>query len=157
MYHSHHNSLEQIVGGLLGAFIIDPLDKSREPEYDHDVIMILNDSTLGFTINGRSFPYVQPLTAKVGEKIRIRYMNEGLMIHPMHLHGQPQLVFMKDGYHLDSPYWVDTLNIAPGERYDAIITARAPGIWAFHCHIISHVENRNGLFGMTVPFVVSEA
>lgn len=156
MYHSHHNTLEQVVGGLLGAFIVDPLDTSREPEYDQDVIMVLNDSTLGFTINGRSFPYVQPLTAKVGERIRMRYMNEGLMIHPMHLHGQPQWVFMKDGYHLDSPYWVDTVNIAPGERYDVIITARAPGIWAYHCHIISHVENRNGLFGMTVPFVVSE-
>lgn len=157
MYHAHHNSLEQVVGGLLGAFIIEPLDKQNEPIVDHEYTMILNDTFLGFTINGRSYPYTQPLTAKVGERIRIRYMNEGLMIHPMHLHGQPQKVIAKDGYDLPAPYFCDTINIAPGERYDVIVEARAAGIWAFHCHILSHVENRSGLFGMVTPFVVSEA
>lgn len=155
MYHAHHNSLEQVVGGLLGAFIIDPLDTSREPEYDSEYIMILNDSALGFTINGRSYPYTQPILAQPGERIRLRYYNEGLMIHPMHLHGQPQWVFMKDGYYYDSPFYVDTLNIAPGERYDVIIEAR-PGKWAFHCHILSHVETRQGLFGMVTALVVAE-
>jgi FtsP/CotA-like multicopper oxidase with cupredoxin domain len=118
--------------------------------------MILNDSALGFTINGKSFPYTQPLTAKVGEVIRLRYMNEGLMIHPMHLHGMPQTVISKDGYYLPQPYKVDTLNIAPGERYDVLITAREAGIWAFHCHILSHVETRQGLFGMVTPLIISE-
>jgi FtsP/CotA-like multicopper oxidase with cupredoxin domain len=156
MYHSHHNSLEQVVGGLLGAFIIEPLNKRLEPRVDHDYTMILSDSILGFIINGKSFPYTQPLTAKVGERIRIRYMNEGLMIHPMHLHGQPQLVIAKDGYDLPAPYFADTLNIAPGERYDVIVEARAVGVWAFHCHILSHVENRDGLFGMVTPLIISE-
>ncbi len=157
MYHSHHNSLEQVVGGLLGAFIIEPLDKASEPIVDHEYTMILNDTLLGFTVNGKSFPYTQPLTAKVGERIRIRYYNEGLMIHPMHLHGQPQKVIAKDGYNLPAPYFCDTLLVAPGERYDVIVEARAAGIWAFHCHILSHVENRTGLFGMVTPFIVSEA
>jgi len=156
MYHAHHNSLEQVISGLLGAFIIEPLDKSEEPEYDSDYTMILNDSILGFTINGRSFPYTQPIIAKVGEKIRIRYMNEGLMIHPMHLHGQPMTVFAKDGYNLPAPYKCDTINIAPGERYDVIVEARAVGKWAFHCHILSHVETRQGLFGMVTSLVVVE-
>ena len=98
MYHSHHNSLEQVLRGLLGSFIVEPLDKRNEPIVEHDYTMVLNDSFLGFTINGRSFPYTQPLTAKVGDRIRLRYMNEGLMIHPMHLHGQPQKVIAKDGY-----------------------------------------------------------
>ena len=156
MYHSHHNSLEQVVGGLLGAFIIEPKDKRNEPVVDHEYTMIFNDTLLGFTINGKSYPYTQPLTAKVGERVRIRYMNEGLMSHPMHLHGQPQKVIAKDGYDLATPYFADTLHVAPGERYDVIVEARAAGIWAFHCHILSHVENRTGLFGMVTPFVVTE-
>jgi FtsP/CotA-like multicopper oxidase with cupredoxin domain len=156
MYHSHHNSLEQVVGGLLGAFIIEPKDKRNEPIVDHEYTLILNDSLLGFTINGKAFPYTQPLTAKVGERIRIRYMNEGLMIHPMHLHGMPQKVIAKDGYYLPAPYFCDTVNIAPGERYDVIVQARAAGVWAFHCHILSHVENRTGMFGMITPLVVTE-
>lgn len=157
MYHSHHNSLEQVVGGLLGAFVIEPKDKSNEPKVDKEYTMILNDSTLGFTINGKSFPYTQPVTAKVGEVVRIRYMNEGLMPHPMHLHGMPQQVIAKDGYYLPQPYMADTINVAPGERYDVLVTARAAGAWAFHCHVLSHVETRNGMFGMVTPFIITEA
>jgi FtsP/CotA-like multicopper oxidase with cupredoxin domain len=156
MYHSHHNSLEQVVGGLLGAFIVDPADASNEPEVSQDLVFILNDSFLGFTINGRSFPYTQPLVAKVGDVIRLRFMNEGMMIHPMHLHGMPMKIIAQDGYPLPAPYMCDTLNIAPGQRFDALITARAAGLWAFHCHILSHVEGRQGLFGMTTVFAISE-
>jgi FtsP/CotA-like multicopper oxidase with cupredoxin domain len=156
MYHSHHNAAEQVTRGLLGAFIIDPADKSREPEVTADYVFVLNDSSLGFTINGRGFPYTQPIAAKLGDKIRIRYMNEGLMIHPMHLHGIPQLVFAKDGFYLPAPYMVDTLNIAPGERYDVLVDCTEPGLWAFHCHILNHAESRNGMFGMVTVLVVEE-
>jgi FtsP/CotA-like multicopper oxidase with cupredoxin domain len=156
MYHSHHNAAEQTTRGLLGAFIVEPKDKSREPEYVADYVMVLNDSALGYTINGKSFPYTQPIVAKLGDKIRVRYMNEGLMIHPMHLHGLPQLVFAKDGYHLPVPYLCDTLNIAPGERYDVIVDCFEPGAWAFHCHILTHAESRNGMFGMVTALVVQE-
>jgi manganese oxidase len=154
MYHSHHNAAEQVVRGLLGALIVEPLDKSREPEVDAEYTLILNDSGLGFTLNGKSFPYTQPIAAKLGDTIRIRYMNEGLMIHPMHLHGIPQLVFAKDGFYLPSPYMCDTLNIAPGERYDVLVECDEPGFWAFHCHILSHAESRDGMFGMVTVLVV---
>jgi FtsP/CotA-like multicopper oxidase with cupredoxin domain len=83
-------------------------------------------------------------------------MNEGLMIHPMHLHGIPQLVFSKDGNPLPQPYLVDTLNIAPGERYDVLVDCQYPGLWAFHCHILTHAESRQGLFGMTTVLIVEE-
>ena len=156
MYHSHHNAAEQVTLGMLGAFIIEPKDKSREPQVDAEYVMVLNDSGLGFTINGRSFPYTQPIVAQLGQKIRIRYMNEGLMIHPMHLHGIPQLVFAKDGFYLPAPYMCDTLNIAPGERYDVVVECNEPGAWAFHCHILTHVESRNGMFGMVTALVVQE-
>jgi FtsP/CotA-like multicopper oxidase with cupredoxin domain len=118
--------------------------------------MVLNDSGIGFTINGKSFPYTQPVVAKMGQKIRIRYLNEGLMIHPFHLHGIPQLVFAKDGFYLPNPYMADTLNVAPGERYDVIVECDEPGAWAFHCHILSHAESRNGMFGMVTALVVQE-
>lgn len=156
MYHSHHNAAEQVTSGLLGAFIIEPRDKSREPEVSAEYTLILNDSTLGFTINGRSFPYTQPIIAKLGDRIRVRYMNEGLMIHPMHLHGLPQLVVTKDGWPLPVPYLCDTLNIAPGERYDVVVDCTEPGAWAFHCHILTHAESRNGMFGMVTALVIQE-
>ena len=63
------------------------------PAYDSEYTMLLNDQLGGFTINGTGFPASAPLSAKLGQKLRIRYMNEGMLIHPMHLHGLPQLVF----------------------------------------------------------------
>ncbi len=156
MYHSHHNATEQVTKGMLGPFIIEPADRSQDPEYDSDYTIILNDAGIGFSINGKSFPYTQPIVAKMGEKIRIRYMNEGLMIHPMHLHGLEQLVFSKDGWNLPMPYKNDTVNIAPGERYDVIVDCHTPGAWAFHCHILSHAESARGMFGMVTAVVVQE-
>jgi len=154
MYHSHHNAAEQVTSGLLGALIIEPKDKSREPKVDAEYTFVLNDTTLGFTINGRQFPVTQPIVAQKGQKLRIRYMNEGLMIHPMHLHGIPQTVISKDGNNLPVPYLVDTLSIAPGERYDTIIDADEPGVWAFHCHVLTHAESRHGMFGMVTVLIV---
>ena len=154
MYHSHHNAAEQVTKGLLGAFIIEPKDRSQDPEYDAEYTLILNDSGIGITINGRSFPYTQPIVAKLGDKIRIRYMNEGLLIHPFHLHGLPQRVFAKDGWNLPQPYTCDTLNIVPGERYDVLVECNEPGAWAFHCHVLTHVESAQGMFGMVTAIVV---
>ena len=61
-------------------------------------MLILNDGCHGFTINGKGFPATQPFVAKLGQKLRIRYMNEGMMIHPMHLHGMHMTVIAKDGW-----------------------------------------------------------
>jgi FtsP/CotA-like multicopper oxidase with cupredoxin domain len=154
MYHAHHNSTTQVGKGLLGAFIIEPKDRSKDPAYDLDYTMILNDALGGFTLNGKSFPATEPLKAKLGQKLRIRYMNEGLMIHPMHLHGLPQLTFAKDGWNLPQPYMNDTVNIAPGERWDVIVDCTDPGTWAFHCHILSHAESEHGMFGMVTVLIV---
>jgi FtsP/CotA-like multicopper oxidase with cupredoxin domain len=157
MYHSHHNSAEQVSRGLLGPFIVEPRDKSREPQVAAEYNMVLNDSGLGtFTFNGKGFPYTQPIIAKLGDKIRVRYFNEGFMIHPMHLHGLPQLVIAKDGYYLPMPFMCDTLNIAPGERYDVIVDCDEPGVWAFHCHILTHAEGPMGMFGMVTVLIIQE-
>jgi manganese oxidase len=151
MYHPHFNATEQITEGLLGAFVVhDPSD----PEVAVDQTIVLNDGPLGFTINGKGFPATAPIALSQGETLRLRYMNEGLQIHPMHLHGLVQRVVAKDGYRLPQPYNVDTLMVAPGERYDVLVKADEPGVWAFHCHILNHVEGPEGMFGMVTAVIV---
>jgi manganese oxidase len=156
MYHSHHNSTTQVSLGMLGAFIVEPRTPRPIEKVAHDYLMVLNDGAHGFTLNGKGFPATEPLTAKLGEKIRIRFMNEGMMIHPMHLHGMHMTVIDKDGWPLPAPWRCDTLNIAPGERYDVIVNCNNPGTWAFHCHILPHAESENGMFGMVTALVVSK-
>lgn len=156
IYHSHYNAVEQVTKGMFGPFIVTPADTSNEPVVQGDYVLTLNDAGFGFTLNGKGFPYTQPIIAKLGDKIRIRYMNEGLMIHPMHLHGLPQQVIAKDGFNLPAPYWNDTVNVAPGERYDVIVDCTELGAWAFHCHILNHAEGRDGMFGMVTALVVTE-
>ena len=151
MYHSHFNAQMQVPMGLLGAMIIpDPHDET----VDHDVTMILNDGPLGFTMNGKGFPATAPIEVQQGDTFRIRYMNEGLQIHPMHLHGMPQEVVAKDGHRLSRPRMEDTVLVAPGERVDVVVQATEAGMWAFHCHILNHAEGPDGMFGMVTAVMV---
>ncbi len=159
MYHSHHNATDQVGRGLLGAFIVDPLDPNLRYDKKYgatqDIVWISNDAFGGFTINGRQFPATAPIVAKQGEQIVIRFMNEGVMMHPWHLHGQPMRVVARDGYPLGTAeFMADTLGVNPGERYDVVIDCRNPGAWAFHCHILPHAEGIHGMFGMVTALVV---
>ena len=156
MYHSHHNSARQVSMGLLGAFVVEPTDPKSRPAFDKEATIILNDGPQGFTLNGKSFPATVPITAKLGQRVLIRYANEGTMIHPMHLHGMPMQVIAKDGYVLPQAYLCDTLNIAPGDRWEVIVTADNPGVWAFHCHILPHAEAQTGMFGMVTALIVEK-
>jgi manganese oxidase len=151
MYHSHFDAAEQVPGGLLGAFIVHGPD---EPEVDHDLVMILNDGPLGYTLNGKGFPATEPLVMQQGETARVRYMNEGLQIHPMHTHGMAQRVIAKDGYPLPAPHLEDNVLVSPGDRVDVIIEPEEPGVWAWHCHILTHAETPEGMFGMVTAIVV---
>ncbi len=153
MYHSHMNGANQIPRGLLGAFIVE---EPNAPVVDQDIVMVLNDGPLGYTINGKGFPATAPIVATPGQRLRIRYMNEGLQIHPMHLHGMAQTVIAKDGYPLPQPRQEDTVLVAPGERIDVIVEASEAGVWAYHCHILSHAENEHGMFGMVTALIVQE-
>jgi FtsP/CotA-like multicopper oxidase with cupredoxin domain len=161
MYHSHHNATVQVGNGLLGAFIVDPTDPAERYDQSEgitqDIVFIHNDSLGGFTINGHGFPATQPIVAKRGERILIRYMNEGIMMHPWHTHGFRQRVVARDGWPLGSAsFSCDTLGVNPGERYDAIVDCDRVGVWAFHCHILPHVEGLDGMFGMVTALVVTE-
>ena len=157
MYHSHHNSAEQVSKGLLGAFIVEPKDPATRPAFDKEYTIVINDGPIGgFTLNGKSFPATTPLTAKRGERVLVRYMNEGQMTHPMHLHGMPQEVIAYDGYLLPQPYKRDTVSVDPGQRVEVIVEATEPGVWAYHCHVLGHAESAHGMFGMVTALIVEE-
>jgi plastocyanin len=159
MYHSHDYALGQVPDGMVGALIIG--DEPIPPGYgpvSQEIPMVLNDAgAIGLSLNGKSFPGTAPIVAKVGETVEIHYMNEGLQVHPMHLHGVRQLVTAKDGNPLPQPYLADTVLVAPGERYTVLVkpTDAEKGVWAFHCHILSHAEHEDGMmFGMVTTFIV---
>ena len=159
MYHSHHNATDQVGRGLLGAFIVHPKDPAQRVDrrygVSQDIVWISNDTLGGFTINGRGFPATAPLVANLGDKILVRFMNEGVMTHPWHLHGMPMHVVARDGYELGSAsFRCDTLGVNPGERWDVVIDCAEPGAWAFHCHILPHAEGQDGMYGMVTALVV---
>jgi len=153
MYHSHHNATDQVGRGLLGAFIVEP--KASPVKADREYVWISNDSLGGFTINGHGFPAVVPVLAAVGETVLVRFMNEGIMMHPWHLHGYTMKIVARDGHPLGSAaFECDTLGVNPGERFDALVTVDRPGVWAFHCHILPHAEGADGMFGMVNTLIV---
>ena len=160
MYHSHHNATFQVGHGMLGALIVDPKDprETYREKYGvtQDYTWISNDSVGGFTINGHGFPAVVPIVAAIGEKVLVRFMNEGIMMHPWHLHGYRMRVVARDGARLGgAEFYADTLGVNPGERYDVIVSVDRPGVWAFHCHILPHVEGTGGMFGMVSTLIVT--
>jgi FtsP/CotA-like multicopper oxidase with cupredoxin domain len=156
MYHSHHNAAIQVGLGLLGAFVVEPRRPRPAHRADVDYVMVLNDGSHGYTLNGKGFPATEPIVCKQGQTVRLRFMNEGMMIHPMHLHGMHMTVIAKDGWDQPAPWKCDTLNVAPGERWDVLVKATNTGTWAFHCHILPHAESEHGMFGMVTALVVDK-
>ncbi len=167
MYHSHHNAQVQIPNGLAGAIIIGDwkaiaaktaagrLTGDKDGKIDQEVVMTLNDAgNIGLSLNGKSFPATAPYTAKVGETMLVHYYNEGLMSHPMHLHQPTGLVVARDGKPLEHPFFADTVSIAPGERWTVAYTMLDPGVWAWHCHILTHAETPEGMKYMVTAVIV---
>lgn len=151
LYHSHFNSDEQVQHGLFGPFLVVP---KGQPLADVEQTMIIGDGYLGYNLSGKSFPATSAIIAKKNDTVLLHLANIGSIIHPMHLHGYDFTVVAQDGQPLDSPYEANTLMIAPGNTYDVVLHATKKGIWAFHCHILSHVEGPGGMFGMVTALVV---
>jgi FtsP/CotA-like multicopper oxidase with cupredoxin domain len=168
MYHAHAHGHLQVPNGLFGTFIIGEtpvpagetisgVEIPGDIAIAHEIPMVLNDAgVIGLTLNAKSFPATEPYVGKVGDWVVVHYFNEGLQAHPMHQHQFPQLVFAKDGIPLEHPYWGDTINIAPGERYSVLFQLSDPGTWVWHCHILNHVESDDGMFGMVTAWIVEE-
>ena len=166
MYHSHHNAQVQVPNGLAGAILIGDWKtmamaaaggrtKDTNNVAEQEVVMVLNDSgTIGLSLNGKSFPATSPYSLAIGESMVVHYYNEGNMTHPMHLHQPAGLVVAKDGIMLESPFWADTLNVAPGERWTVVYTPKDAGVWAWHCHILTHAETPEGMRYMVTALIV---
>jgi len=176
MYHCHVNSPQHIDMGMVGVVIVEPKDKRAEPKVDKERVVLLDDWYVNengdheamahpamihqanyFTVNGKAFPAVEPITLVQGEKVRVRMINVGYQAHSMHLHGQSFVVTHRDGRPVKVPQEQDTLLIGPGERYDLVFTATNPGLWLFHCHVVPHVTN-DGQYpgGLLIPVVTAK-
>jgi FtsP/CotA-like multicopper oxidase with cupredoxin domain len=159
VYHSHFNSAEQVGSGLYGPLIVAPKSGWKSvygvnPQVETS--LFLGDGQLGYNLNGKGFPATQPIIAKRGDWVLIHIANDGELLHPMHLHGMHFEVVGEDGFPLSpsNRYMADTLVIAPGSRFDILVHATNPGVWAFHCHILNHVEGPEGMFGMVTALIV---
>ena len=166
MYHSHHNAQVQVPNGLAGAILVGDWKtsamkvaagrvKDLNGKAEQEAVMVLNDAgTIGLSLNGKSFPATSPYEMAVGESMVVHYFNEGLMSHPMHLHQPSGLVVAHDGKLLESPFFADTINVAPGERWTVVYTALDKGVWAWHCHILNHAETATGMKYMVTAVIV---
>jgi hypothetical protein len=163
LYHSHDHPDRQQALGLYGALIIDPVEPDPALLADHEYTVMLQEWLLRegltypampmdgaqpnyFTINGRAYPATDVVPIRVGETLKIRFIGSSNgFIHPMHIHGGPFEVVAVDGNTLQpsARYYADTINVAPGQRYDVLWKARKPGKWLIHCHIAHHTTNNN--------------
>lgn len=122
--------------------------------YDREYLMLF-DLQVGFydgrldglwTINGKVFPETPMQVVKEGDLVKMTFVNRSFMDHPMHLHGHTMLVLSRNGNVVTgSPWWTDTLNVAPGETYEVAFRADNPGLWMDHCHNQDHAA-----LGMTM-------
>ena len=162
IYHSHHDAQIQIPDGMFGAFIVgempipDVLKAKGYTQVDKEVTMVLNDAgVIGLSLNGKSFPATEAYTLRVGQVMMVHYQNEGLQGHPMHMHQPVGWIIAKDGVPLLTPEPADTIWVSPGERYTVLYKGTDPGVWAWHCHILSHAEGPDGMFGMVTSLIVT--
>ena len=91
-----------------------------------------------WTINGKKFSDAEPLKVKYGERIRIKFINDSMMAHPMHLHGM--FMQLENGQPaVDMPN-KHTIVIPPAKTVTALLTADELGEWAIHCHLLYHMS-----------------
>ena len=79
----------------------------------------------------------EPILFRYGERLRLTFVNDTMMEHPLHLHGMWMYLENGAGTYLPRKH---TVIIKPAERVSVAITADAPGRWAFHCHLLLHME-----------------
>ena len=168
MYHAHMHGEEAVPNGMLGVFQVGDVELPRgrtvsginvpnDVNIVQEIPMVLNDAgAIGYSLNGKSFPSTEPVVVNKDDWFLVTYFNEGLQVHPMHMHGFPQLVVARDGITLDQPFWVDTITVGPGERYSILVKATDLGTWVWHCHILNHVETPERMFGMATAVVVQD-
>ena len=165
MYHSHSDEMFQMALGMYGFLVIHPQEPA-EPQPDIDYAIFLGEWAVHpgtrvpdpmvmlefnlFTFNGRMFPAVPHLTARTGDRVRVRLANVTMDNHPIHMHGVPFEVVGTDGgaVPVSARRPETTVDVPPGTTRTLDFIARFPGDWAFHCHKTHHTM---GAMGHDVP------
>jgi len=122
---------------------------TRQPTRDIVVTVGGNMQRYIWTINGQKFMDSQPIRLKYGERVRLKFINETMMAHPMHLHGM--FVQLENGQPIDKLPNKHTVIIPPGGTVSVLLTADQKGEWAFHCHMLYHM-----LSGMMTKVIVAD-
>jgi FtsP/CotA-like multicopper oxidase with cupredoxin domain len=125
---------------------INPTPDPREPEREIQLHLTGNMARYMWSINGVKYADAEPLQFKYGERLRITFVNDTMMNHPMHLHGMWSDLETGDGRQIPRKH---TVIVQPGTQTSYLVTADAKGEWAYHCHLLYH------MLGMFRKVVVS--
>ena len=113
-----------------------PTKDRREPSREIELHLTGNMSRYMWSINGVKYADAQPIQLKYGERVRITFVNDTMMNHPMHLHGMWSELETGDKSHLPRKH---TVIVQPGSKISYQVTADARGRWAYHCHLLYHM------------------
>lgn len=112
---------------------VDP----RPPDREIELHLTGNMERFIWGFDGQRFSDAEPLRLTLGERVRIILINDTMMEHPIHLHG---LWSELENGHGDFRPYKHTINVKGGERLSYLVSADAPGKWAYHCHLLYHME-----------------
>ncbi|MGH8160230.1 MAG: copper resistance system multicopper oxidase [Rhodanobacter sp.] len=113
-----------------------PLD-TREPSREIELHLTGNMERFMWSFDGVKFSDAKPVHFNTGERLRIVLVNDTMMNHPIHLHGMWSELEDADGQFQVRKH---TINVQPAQRISYAVTANAPGRWAYHCHMLYHME-----------------
>ncbi len=127
---------------------LTPQPDTRPADRELEVRLGGNMERYLWTINGKKFTEVEPLQVQYGERIRLKFINDSMMAHPMHLHGM--FMQLENGQSSANMPNKHTLMVPPGKTVTALLTADELGEWAIHCHLLYHMSS-----GMMSKLVVA--
>jgi CopA family copper-resistance protein len=113
----------------------------RPPTREIELHLTGNMERYIWGFNGKKFSESEPIRLKLGERIRVVLVNDTMMEHPIHMHGLWSE--LENGHGARNPY-KHTVIVKPSERISYLISADTPGKWAFHCHLLYHMQG--GMF-----------
>ncbi|WAG81146.1 copper resistance system multicopper oxidase [Metapseudomonas furukawaii] len=119
----------------LRSTFIDP--DGREPSRTIELHLTGHMEKFSWSFDGIKFSDAEPLRLKYGERIRITLVNDTMMTHPIHLHGMWSDLEDENGNFMVRKH---TIDMPPGSKRSYRVTADALGRWAYHCHLLFHME-----------------
>ncbi|KTB98789.1 copper resistance system multicopper oxidase [Pseudomonas syringae] len=109
----------------------------REPSRTIELHLTGHMEKFAWSFDGIKFADAQPLVLKYGERVRIVLVNDTMMTHPIHLHGMWSDLEDEEGNFRVRKH---TIDMPPGSKRSYRVTADALGRWAYHCHLLYHME-----------------